>query len=1542
MNSIPFYTPSQMSLEILTHMFVSKKGHLIFDRILVDLKRRIGKASNQHYLILGPRGIGKSHLLNNLYYAVKENPALNTQWIPLKFSEGEYAVVSIRNLSDRILKEILKEFSGESNTLEDEIKAFEKNTASNRNNEEVFKLTMAYITDLSRKLKKRFIVIIENFNMHLKTINSYEEKSLRSVLMNETSLLFIASAPTLHPYLKDLANPQKALYNLFDVHYLNEFSIEECRELLVHRCQVDGNRQLCRIIEEEEDKLKLIYRFTGGNPRLILLFYQLTISPEGLIEIEKPFAQLLDQLTPYFHSITENLSAQQRKILITLAQDNENLTPAEVGKKINLPTNQVTAQIQKLVSEGFLNIVPKEGQKRGTLYELSKRIYRFWYQYRTGGSGKLFAGLMDFISAWFSQDTLKSLKAKRYKKSSQEGLIETGGFKETFKSLERAIEGNPLPGAYDMKGSLLFLSNQFPMARQCYDRAIELNPGYVNAYVNKGVVLTFSGKYTEALEVYEEALARWSGLSDVYYNKALTSIYTRNYEQAIQYCREAKNREPGDFKVYYLMSICQLKLKRKAEAMFYLEKGLDLILEQRNKILQKFLETYIYFTLKAGELDFSKTAVETMEKKIESADREFLKKLNLKFLAYFKLLTNLLITGDKDILDRQPFEIRQTLKEMLSYFSDGKSDSNALLEMMILIVPYCFKDFLSCLYIPMDKKKEDLLRGLLILNQKVLQKEMESGDNITVLETRQLKENLTRQDFIDIESDLRSLVIPAKYRDWILEFHSRMDIRHLDPNARVYNVPLSDVYIPIETTYSAYEPGEELAMQGGEPRGDVKKKKDERGGKEPQMIDIRKLLGRQECILLQGAAGMGKTTLIKHLTYTIIQGQAPVSLNGFLPVVVFLKDLWPIYEKIRTSTPADFPLLLKSYLENKVTALTWEEVRCFLEQDRALFLLDGLDEIPEHLRPELVEIINAFWLKNKNNRFLLTGRPQGMDDSVKKNFGRFLQEIQPLNDKMIKEFIYKWFQVISGLSPAVAEVTAKQMISDINVNEYVKVFTQNPLFLTAVCVLYMDNRQLPEQRVELYQRIMENLLYRRIRQGIDPQMASQVDKYLKLLAFRMMTKTLTTIDVEETKELLTQSFSTGNNELFSPNKNQVEALFKEIESRFGLLKLVREREIEFVHLSFQEFLAARYISYMDMDYSQFLEKSWWEETLLLYIGLVNQESIDKANNKANNIVQEILNRSPQDMKILHRLWLLGARALRDIQEYKREAAVTALAREKLVTIIHSKFFQKKHLEAGEILGVLGDPRIKPPPLVRVEPGEFIMGSNEIQNEQPIHKVYLDEFFIGKYPVTNEEYKAFIEDDGYEKEEFWSPEGWQWKEKENISEPSHWYERKWNGPNFPVVGVSWYEADAYARWMSRNTKENYTLPTEAQWEKAARGSSGLIYPWGNEFDKNLCNSRECGLARTSPVGIFPGGESHYGCMDMAGNVWEWCADWYGEDYYKESPKKEPPGPLKGTTRVFRGGCWFNNARLCRGASRFWFPQRYRQNTMSFRLVKLTRQ
>ena len=221
-------------------------------------------------------------------------------------------------------------------------------------------------------------------------------------------------------------------------------------------------------------------------------------------------------------------------------------------------------------------------------------------------------------------------------------------------------------------------------------------------------------------------------------------------------------------------------------------------------------------------------------------------------------------------------------------------------------------------------------------------------------------------------------------------------------------------------------------------------------------------------------------------------------------------------------------------------------------------------------------------------------------------------------------------------------------------------------------------------------------------------------------------------------------------------------------------------------------------------------------------------------------------------------------------------------------------------------------------MVYVPAGEFLMGTSDadieyykeifplrrisrFDNERPQRTVFLDAFYIDKFEVTNQQYKQFLSETGYT--------------------PKHYLDYEpYNTPNFPAAVLEWEDAVAYANWVGKR------LPTEAEWEKAARGTDGRIWPWGDEWDGTKLSGNDGtglkdGYKETAPIGQFPQGASPYGAHDMAGNLWEWVSDWYDPNYYRTSPPNvNPKGPETGDGHVLKGGGWAENLDFTRCANR----------------------
>ncbi|MCP3975169.1 MAG: formylglycine-generating enzyme family protein [bacterium] len=245
--------------------------------------------------------------------------------------------------------------------------------------------------------------------------------------------------------------------------------------------------------------------------------------------------------------------------------------------------------------------------------------------------------------------------------------------------------------------------------------------------------------------------------------------------------------------------------------------------------------------------------------------------------------------------------------------------------------------------------------------------------------------------------------------------------------------------------------------------------------------------------------------------------------------------------------------------------------------------------------------------------------------------------------------------------------------------------------------------------------------------------------------------------------------------------------------------------------------------------------------------------------------------------------------------------------------------------------------------VWVPAGSFTMGTadvdeldppgwaiRELKGEQPAHPVTITAgFWIDKYEVTVGSYAEFDAAGAYDDPSCWSADGWDWRQGRGDRVRS---DCAVNGDSDPKACVTWYEAEAYAIWRGG------TLPTEAQWEYAARGPASLIYPWGNQWDPAKANVVDA--AGALPVGSFPDGASWVGALDMSGNLMEWVADWLSFEYYAESPVEDPTGPAEGRLKVEKGGWWGNVPYVARSAYRhFEDPPKYEDHHIGFRIVSL---
>ena len=724
--------------------------------------------------------------------------------------------------------------------------------------------------------------------------------------------------------------------------------------------------------------------------------------------------------------------------------------------------------------------------------------------------------------------------------------------------------------------------------------------------------------------------------------------------------------------------------------------------------------------------------------------------------------------------------------------------------------------------------------------------------------------------YIDLE-------IPPAYRKCIIDHCRYMDLKNLMPEGKAVSVELPELFIPLYTN----------SLDKETRIGNRDKAEHDLQEEEQKPIDIESLIVQNDYLLIEGQAGSGKTTLLKHTAFSIINQEFDESLNGYLPIMIFLKEIQG--NKVTNDITAE--IIFKSYCEPNGLAV--DTIKAYCVAGKAIFLIDGLDEIDSGNRELVINAIAQFRNSYDNCKIILSGRPHGIDNVVSNLFGDKLVKVHPLIKGQIDTFISRWFRFVYSKGTEAGKKTAKEMIGEIEAHSGINELTETPLMLTAICILYYDKRGLPDQRAELYEKFVDNLIKRRY------PSYQKVINFLNELAFKVHATGRRGFDNDEALKVLYNNYlkreKDENDEEYlqrlEANKQELDIQFQDIEQNCGLIKL-ENGKYNFWHLTIQEFLAARYIVSKKFEYvettKEYWEDDWYKEVVRLLIGLLSLKNQGSA-----NMMVDVMLGSDGDTVPFKR-WLLASSSLCDIHKDNRNIDVVDKACDCLLSMIDSDAAPEIKVNAGETLGWLGDPRdLKE--FILVEGGEYYLWGQE----KPVN---IEQFKMSRYPVTNSWYAEFIKDSGYSKL------------------PLFWNDRKWTCPNSPVVGVSWYDAVAFADWYTMYKNDGkYRLAYENEWEAAAGGKEARIYPWGDKWDKNRCNNFGLLINRTSSVGIFANGNTPEEISDLSGNVWEWCMDKSGSDC------------------VLYGGGWFDFKQRCRSAYRDGSPPDSRCSNIGFRLV-----
>ncbi|MBI5933752.1 MAG: SUMF1/EgtB/PvdO family nonheme iron enzyme [Chloroflexi bacterium] len=803
----------------------------------------------------------------------------------------------------------------------------------------------------------------------------------------------------------------------------------------------------------------------------------------------------------------------------------------------------------------------------------------------------------------------------------------------------------------------------------------------------------------------------------------------------------------------------------------------------------------------------------------------------------------------------------------------------------------------------------------------------------------------------------------SAYLAYLVDRHNYLSLKGMGVSDRVpLRLALLDVYVPLKARLELPE-GEtwqrELSLAGREPTNE-----DLTPLRLSDPLSVLDILASHSGVIVLGDPGAGKTTFLKYIALCLARGDGEkLGLGERLPI------LMPLAAYANALQVEDIRLddFIAEYFsdigsDTSIGPMLEEALRA----GRALILLDGLDEVRDlNLRNTVVERVVDFYAfhRRPGNKFVITSRIVGYravrpsaDDLVECTLVDF-------DDAEIEDFVQRWTIAIekqaqgnTAVARGDAEQDRRELLDAVYQNSGVRRLASTPLLLTILALMKRQGVSLPERRVQLYDQYVTTLLstWNRARSLSGRSPSRDLDELqtvsvLAPLALWMheVSPGVGLVKREDLGRKLEELFKEQGHP--SPS-NAARQFLQDVREHAAILLERGPGEYGFIHLTFEEYLSAVAIALKGQGNPETIadillkhvgEQAWREVTLLTIGFLGVRQQLSKV---AGEVVERLANArggAPGESIVLAGdavldTWPAG------VPLQSKDRVVQALAPSMQNPDVHPDLRRR----AGLLLGRLS---WRPPDIDRfmeVAAGSFLYGTKKEKSETP------ERFWIGKYPITNAQYARFVQAGGYQTRALWSENGWAWrtgKYDERTLEtvdrdwldhrppprrnaPYFWHSIELGNPIFPVVGLTWYEAEAYCNWLAKNmvaVPEGYTvrLPTGQEWEHAARGAKGREYPWGDEFDKTAANTwdsdpADSGLGGTTAVCTFPQGVSPLGVWDMSGNVWEWTNSWYDEDK---------------RYRVVRGGSWIGYQWFARSTFCNWSIPLMFNDDLGFRVV-----